>query len=81
MNWDCHNDLLSSKDLKTHPPRLSFFTQPSYTVSQSMSYTGGFDSDEENMLILTSSADQPNTDYGVTSRADSSEPLNQDNNI
>ncbi len=59
VKWDTDNIILSSKDLKTRPPKLSIFTQPSYTVSQSMPYTGG---DEENiMLILTSSADHPNT--------------------
>ena len=63
VNWD--NDI-SSKDLQTRPPKLSFYTQPSYTVSQSMPYTGGFDSDEENnILILTSSADHPSGDYGA----------------
>ena len=63
VNWD--NDILSSEDLKTGPPKLSFYTQPSYTVSQSTPYTGGFDSDKENVPILTSSDDHPNTDYGV----------------
>ena len=76
VKWD--HDLLSSKDLKTRPPisKLSFFTQPSYTVSQSMLYTGGFDSDEENVPMLTSSADHPNADCGATSMSDSRERLN-----
>ena len=63
VKWD--HDLLSSKDLKTQPPKLSFYTQPSYTVSQSMPYTGGFDSCESNVPILTSSADHSNANYGA----------------
>jgi hypothetical protein len=75
VKWD--NDiLLSSKELKTQSPKPSFFTQPSYTVSQSMPYTGGFDSDEENMLILTSSADHPNTDYGAVPQRQTEFPVN-----
>jgi hypothetical protein len=74
VKWD--NDVLSSKDLKTRPPKLSIFTQPSYTVSRSMPYTGGFDSNEENMLILTSSADHPNTDYGAVPQRQTEFPVN-----
>ena len=75
VHWD--NDILSSKDLKTRPPKLSFFTQPSFTISQSMPYTGGFDTDEENVM-LTSSTDHHNINYEATSTSNSSEPTNQD---
>jgi hypothetical protein len=77
VNWD--NDLLNSKDLKTTPPKLSFFTQPSYTVSQSMPYTGAFDSFEESVLMLTST-DPPNAGYGAIPQyqISCSEPINQE---
>ena len=74
VHWD--NDI-SSKDLKTQPAKLSFFTQPSNTISQSVPYTGEFDSDEEN-VILTSSADHPTANYEATSTSNSSELTNQD---
>ena len=75
VHWD--NDILSSKDLKTRPPKLSFFTQPSFTISQSVPYTGGFDSNEENVM-LTSSTDYVCVNYEATSTSNSSEPKTQD---
>ena len=78
VHWD--NDILSSKDLKIQSAKLSFFTQLSYTISQSMPYTGGFDSDEEKVM-LTSSADHLTANYEATSTSNSSEPINQDLNL
>ena len=72
VHWDSD---ISSKDLQTRPAKLSFYTQPSTTVSRSVPYTGGFDSDEEN-VILTLSADYLNINYEATSISNSSEPTN-----
>ena len=74
VHWD---NEISSKDLQTRPAKLSFYTQPSTTVSQSVPYTGGFDSDEENVM-LTLSADHPNANYEATSISNSSKQTNQD---
>ena len=74
VHWDSD---VSSKDLRTKPAKLSFLTQPSNTISPSVPYTGEFDSDEEN-VILISSADHLNTNYEATSVSNnSSEPTYQ----
>ena len=74
VHWD--NDI-SSKDFKTRPAKLSFLTQPSTTVSRSIPYTKGFDSDEENVM-LTSSTEHVCANYEATSTSNSSAPTNQD---
>ena len=63
VHWD---NEISSKDMQTRPAKLSFLTQPSTTVSQSVPYTGEFDTNDEKVM-LTSSADHPNANYEATS--------------